>query len=267
MGSRGDSVTDFYWRTGSSAPRREHVKWPTLSQVLNQLGIVALAVGLWSILLVGYLRLTGDQGATPPAAEPEAVAGLMTPAVTVTEQTAVLSNPEPTRATPTASAMPPASTDTPSPTATDSPSPTSTPTAAPEPIINETPSPEPSSTPTHTPTPLPTPTATVTLPTSTPVPSEEAGGVSFVADVLPIFERRCVKCHGGRRTEEGLILKSYAAVMAGSWNGPVIEPGDAEGSYLMKQVTSGEMPKREPRLLPSEIQVISDWIVAGAPDN
>jgi mono/diheme cytochrome c family protein len=91
--------------------------------------------------------------------------------------------------------------------------------------------------------------------------------VSFSGDVLPIFQRRCVKCHGGERTEEGLILKTYADVMAGSWNGPVIEPGSAADSYLVEQIVSGEMPKKQPDLLPSEIRIISNWVDSGALDN
>jgi hypothetical protein len=55
--------------------------------------------------------------------------------------------------------------------------------------------------------------------------------------------------------------------MAGSWNGPVIEPGNAADSLLVEQIVSGDMPKKEPRLLPAEIRAISDWIDAGALDN
>jgi mono/diheme cytochrome c family protein len=99
------------------------------------------------------------------------------------------------------------------------------------------------------------------------VAAEGPSGVSFAQDVLPIFERSCVKCHGGEKTEEGLVLKTYADVIAGSNNGTVIEPGDAEGSYLVQQVVRGKMPKEGPRLSPEEIQTISDWITAGAPDN
>jgi hypothetical protein len=112
------------------------------------------------------------------------------------------------------------------------------------------------------------PTETLIAPTDTPpLPIEEVTGVSFSGEVLPILVRRCVKCHGGERTEEGLILKTHDDVIAGSWNGPVIEPGDAEGSFLVEQIVSGEMPKKEPRLLPAEIRIISGWIDAGAPDN
>ena len=99
------------------------------------------------------------------------------------------------------------------------------------------------------------------------MPIEDPDVVSFSGDVLPIFQRRCVKCHGGEKTEEGLVLKSYADLVAGSWNGPVFEPGSAPDSYLVEQIISGEMPKKEPRLLPAEIRVISAWIDAGAPDN
>jgi hypothetical protein len=64
-----------------------------------------------------------------------------------------------------------------------------------------------------------------------------------------------------------LVLTTHADVLSGSWNGAVLEPGNAGGSYLVEQIISGEMPKRAPRLLPAEIRIISDWIDAGAPDN
>ena len=62
-------------------------------------------------------------------------------------------------------------------------------------------------------------------------------------------------------------MTTFADIMAGSWNGSVLEPGDAENSYLVEQIVTGEMPKKEPRLLPGEIRIISAWIDAGAPDN
>jgi hypothetical protein len=116
------------------------------------------------------------------------------------------------------------------------------------------------------------------LPTATPVPPPTATpvgstAVSFANDLFPIIERRCLKCHGGRkadgtlRIEEGLDMRSYTGLLAGSFNGPVIEPGNAAESYLVELITTGEMPKNEPRLLPAEIRAISAWIDAGAPEN
>jgi hypothetical protein len=55
--------------------------------------------------------------------------------------------------------------------------------------------------------------------------------------------------------------------MAGSNNGSVVTPGDIVNSFLIEQVVSGEMPKRGPKLLPSQIRTLSDWVAAGAPNN
>jgi uncharacterized membrane protein len=130
---------------------------------------------------------------------------------------------------------------------------------------------QPTPKPTDTSTPLLTPTKTPPLTntpalTSTPAPTK-ATAVSFSKDVLPILQKRCVKCHGGEKTEEGLVLKTYADVIAGSSNGPVITPGDVADSFLIKQITTGKMPKNEPRLLPAEIRTISAWVASGAPNN
>jgi len=245
-------VAHSYWKTGSPAPRRPSVVWPSLGQVLRQLGLIALVGVLWGGVLAGYLRVTATQAQGPLAAGPATAAAVAAPTDTLT----LPATHTPALAEASATPVPP--THTPTPAASDTPA-----VATPEPTKVEIASstPEPSPTPTPEPSPVPTETPTVAPTLAAPA------GTSFAQDVLPIFERRCVKCHGGERTEEGLVLKTYADVMAGSVNGPVIEPGNAVDSYLVEQITSGKMPKRGPRLLPAEIQAISDWIDAGAPDN
>ena len=101
----------------------------------------------------------------------------------------------------------------------------------------------------------------------TPEPTVNLAEVSFQAHVLPIFEGHCLKCHGADDPEEGLILESYEDIMAGSWNGPVIEPEDVENSYLIEQVVTGRMPKEGPRLTPAEIDILTASVEAGAPNN
>lgn len=91
--------------------------------------------------------------------------------------------------------------------------------------------------------------------------------VSFAADILPIFESRCLNCHGGNRTEEGLSLRTHADAMTGSEGGSVIIPGDAANSVLVEMVSTQEMPKRGPKLTPAQVQLIIDWINQGALDN
>lgn len=109
---------------------------------------------------------------------------------------------------------------------------------------------------------------TVTIPTTPPTEAPaQTATVSFVNDVLPILQSRCLNCHGGRETEEGLDVSTFASLMAGSENGPVIVPGDADNSLLAEQVVSQEMPKRGPKLTPPQVQIILDWINQGALDN
>jgi hypothetical protein len=103
-------------------------------------------------------------------------------------------------------------------------------------------------------------------------PSEDpAGGdastVSFANDVLPILRSRCLTCHGGDRIEGDLVVASYAELLSGGESGAVVIPGDAAGSLLYQLAESGEMPKRGGNLTPVQLDVILQWINAGAPDN
>jgi Planctomycete cytochrome C len=91
--------------------------------------------------------------------------------------------------------------------------------------------------------------------------------VSYAKDVRPLLQGRCGACHTGEMVSAGLNMETYESLLAGSQNGPVILPGDSHGSLLGKKLTTGQMPKRGPKLTPGQIQVIMDWINAGAPNN
>lgn len=97
--------------------------------------------------------------------------------------------------------------------------------------------------------------------------AEGGATVSFATTILPLLESRCINCHGGERTQEGLSLKTHADIMAGSENGPVVTPGDAQNSLLAELVSSGKMPKRGPKLTPDQVQLIVEWINQGAQNN
>jgi mono/diheme cytochrome c family protein len=120
--------------------------------------------------------------------------------------------------------------------------------------------------PPSTDTAAPTETAAAT---EAPATQPAAGGaaVSFANDIRPIIESRCINCHGGNRTEEGLNLTTHANILAGSDNGPVVTPGDAANSLLVEMVATQKMPKRGPKLTPPQIQLITDWVSQGALDN
>lgn len=221
---------------------------PSAAQVLWQIGVIVLVVAIWAGLLVGYLNLTGRSD-EPAVASPTATEVAVVPTVMAS-------------AVPTNTALP-----TEEPTATEEPA---TPTA-PEPGPTETAAPGLTATATEPPptasdTPTMEPTATELPPTDTAtVPP--AGGISFAAEVLPVLTARCERCHGEGRAEAGLKLTSYADVMNGSENGPVVVPGSAATSSLVELIVSGDMPRRSPRLPESEIQTISTWVDEGALDN
>lgn len=131
-------------------------------------------------------------------------------------------------------------------------------------------------TPTQAFTDTPAPTNTV-APTNTTVPADTAipatqgaiqsATVSFATDIQPLLKNRCGNCHGGNKTEEGLNLLSYEAILKGSDNGPVVNVGAADDSLLVEMVATLEMPKRGPKLTPPQVQLIIDWVNQGALNN
>jgi mono/diheme cytochrome c family protein len=104
-------------------------------------------------------------------------------------------------------------------------------------------------------------------PVDVPTESAPAATVSYSADIMPIFENSCINCHGGRRVDEGLSLNTYAELMLGSDNGAVIVAGNPAKSLLVKLVTDKKMPKRGAKLNAEQIQLITDWVASGAPNN
>lgn len=105
------------------------------------------------------------------------------------------------------------------------------------------------------PTPLPTP-----LPTKTP---DLSAGQSWEAGINELLNEKCGACHGAAAIG-GLDLTSYQNAMAGGKSGPVIIPGDPENSHLIQIQVDGGHPGQ---LSEAELQIIKDWIAAGAPEQ
>jgi hypothetical protein len=102
--------------------------------------------------------------------------------------------------------------------------------------------------------------------------SSEAHREITEKDILPIFQMRCVVCHGKRKQEGGLDLRSQASRLKGGKSGPALIPGKPDESLLMQKITSGQMPP--PKLLfeyfvrpptSPEVEILRKWIAAGAP--
>jgi mono/diheme cytochrome c family protein len=205
---------------------------PRLSggQLLRQMAVLALILLLWGGGFLLFLNATGAAGV------------IAVVEITATYTATPAPTPTPTRA----------ASNTPAPTSTRPPT---------KPAATATSVPTSTAAPTDTSVPIETPTSVATAADVAPA------AISFQRDVQPIFNQICVKCHGGEEVKEGLSLKTYAEVMRGSDNGPVIVAGDPANSFLIEQVVNGKMPKQGPKLLPAQIRAITDWVAAGAPNN
>ena len=68
----------------------------------------------------------------------------------------------------------------------------------------------------------------------------------FNHQALPIFEAKCLACHGQEPAPGGLDLRTLEATLKGSENGPVVVEGASELSILIRMVSSGSMPPPVP---------------------
>jgi hypothetical protein len=104
-----------------------------------------------------------------------------------------------------------------------------------------------------------------------PAPSTKAD-VTYAADIKPIFDAACVKCHdSAKRPKAGLALDTLEGTLKGSRDGKVVKPKDSAHSDLVLSVAHvGDpdtfMPKgRDAKKLTDEqIGLIRAWIDQGA---
>ncbi len=92
----------------------------------------------------------------------------------------------------------------------------------------------------------------------------------YGARIQPLLSGHCVSCHGSSRHKGNLRLNSYAALMRGGKDGPVIKAGNPKSSELFHRITlpptdDNFMPAENKRpLSAAEVKVIELWISAGA---
>ena len=87
--------------------------------------------------------------------------------------------------------------------------------------------------------------------------------VTYTNVIGPLLIQRCGSCHG-ENAMVGLNLTSYKTTMQGGANGPVIVPGDSEGSRLV-QIQTGDQPHFG-QFTPDELELVVRWIETGAPE-
>lgn len=91
---------------------------------------------------------------------------------------------------------------------------------------------------------------------------------SFERDVWPVLEQNCHGCHSAtdKKSKGGLSLDAADHLLKGGNTGPLYVPGKPDESLLLKVVSGDkpEMPKKQPPLPPEQVQVLRDWVAAGA---
>jgi len=95
----------------------------------------------------------------------------------------------------------------------------------------------------------------------------------YAAVINPVFQDKCVSCHGAEKQENKLRLDTYAAVMQGGKTGSNIVAGSASASLLIKSL---HLPREDKKHMPpdgkpqpssDDIALLTWWIDQGAPEN
>ena len=94
--------------------------------------------------------------------------------------------------------------------------------------------------------------------------------IDFNTQVKPIFNNKCISCHGGVKRKAGFSLLFRSEAMANTESGkPAIIPGEPDKSELIRRITLNDpeerMPYKHEPLSKKEIDILRQWIKQGAP--
>lgn len=101
--------------------------------------------------------------------------------------------------------------------------------------------------------------------------------ILFMRDVAPILVNECFDCHGnvgGNNNAGNFGMATFQALMRGGQDGPVVKPGDVEGSVLVQMLkgTAKDQMMNNRRRMPqngtpwdeNKMTIITNWIRDGA---
>ncbi|MDB6054269.1 MAG: hypothetical protein JWN25_1792 [Verrucomicrobiales bacterium] len=107
-------------------------------------------------------------------------------------------------------------------------------------------------------------------------PAADKQGVTYAADIKPIFEKSCFKCHGPdvEKPKGKFKADSVANILKGGENAPNVVPGDIKKSTLLHAVAlitdpDDVMPPKDnkakiPPLTKEQVALVRAWIEQGA---
>ena len=93
--------------------------------------------------------------------------------------------------------------------------------------------------------------------------------VDYNTEIKPIFNKKCITCHGGVKRQSGFSLLFRTDALAINKSGkPAIIPGDPSHSEMIRRLTLKDpeerMPYKHPPLTDDEISILKKWIKQGA---
>lgn len=93
--------------------------------------------------------------------------------------------------------------------------------------------------------------------------------VDYNTEVKPLFNKKCISCHGGVKKEGGFsVLFRSEALDTTDGGSPAIIPGHPEKSEMIRRLTSNDpeerMPYNHDPLSQKEIDLLTQWIKEGA---
>ena len=88
---------------------------------------------------------------------------------------------------------------------------------------------------------------------------------TYTGTFKAMLDGRCVICHSGPEAEAGLDLSRYAGILTGGKDGPALIAGDVAGSLIIQRQT--ESAPHFGQMLDDEIEAMTAWIAAGAPEK
>ncbi len=96
-----------------------------------------------------------------------------------------------------------------------------------------------------------------------------AKAFDFDRDIRPIFEQRCIECHGAEKQKGKFRLDARDYLLAGGENGEPVKVGKSAESPLIHFVArldedSAMPPKKDKALTPEQVGKLRAWIDAGA---
>lgn len=101
------------------------------------------------------------------------------------------------------------------------------------------------------------------LPEPEPI-AQPDGPLTFKDTLGLIFTQRCGACHG-EQVLQGLDLTTYQSTLAGGFSGAAIVPGEPAASLVVIKLSS-EQPHFA-QLTTAELNLLIEWILAGAPEG